>query len=102
MVWLVGWLVVFYAPSTARSFRDGTPIYLLSLAKDVKLCFYTVPTGNRTPDGRVAVHYTTAVPCQLHIQNTKIPILKLIISFFSLIKSFHLTNTHEKPLDVLL
>ena len=24
---LVGWLVVFYVPSTARSFRDGTPIY---------------------------------------------------------------------------
>ena len=24
---LVGCLVVFYAPSTARSFRDGTPIY---------------------------------------------------------------------------
>ena len=23
----VGWLVVFYVPSTARSFRDGTPIY---------------------------------------------------------------------------
>ena len=22
-----GWLVVFYIPSTARSFRDGTPIY---------------------------------------------------------------------------
>ena len=24
---MVGWLVVFYVPSTARSFRDGTPIY---------------------------------------------------------------------------
>ena len=23
----VGWLVVFYVPSTARSFRDGAPIY---------------------------------------------------------------------------
>ena len=23
----VGWLVVFYVPSTSRSFRDGTPIY---------------------------------------------------------------------------
>ena len=22
-----GWLVVFNVPSTARSFRDGTPIY---------------------------------------------------------------------------
>ena len=25
--WLVGWLVVFNVPLTARSFRDGTPIY---------------------------------------------------------------------------
>ena len=24
---MVGWLVVFNVPSTARSFRDGTPIY---------------------------------------------------------------------------
>ena len=23
----VGWLVVFYVPSTARTFRDSTPIY---------------------------------------------------------------------------
>ena len=27
LCWLVGWLVVFYVRSTARSFRDGTPIY---------------------------------------------------------------------------
>ena len=38
-------LVVFNVPSTARSFKDGTP-HLLSLAKDVKLDKYTVPTGN--------------------------------------------------------
>ena len=38
-------LIVFYVPSTARSFRDGTP-HLLSLAKDVKLGKYTVSTGN--------------------------------------------------------
>ena len=25
--WLVGWLVVFNVPSTARSLREGTPIY---------------------------------------------------------------------------
>ena len=40
----LAWLVVFSVPSIARSFRDGTP-YLLSLAKDVKLGFYTVPPG---------------------------------------------------------
>ena len=59
------WLVVFYVQSTARSFGDGTP-HLLSLVKDVKLGFYTVPTCNRTPDRRVAVHHTTAAPRQFH------------------------------------
>ena len=28
--------------------------------------FYTVPTGNRTPGRRVAVHNTTAAPRKLH------------------------------------
>ena len=36
---MVGKLVVFYVPLTARSFKDGTP-HLLSLAKDTKLGFY--------------------------------------------------------------
>ena len=58
--------IVFNVPSTVRSFRDGTP-NLLSLAKDVKLGFYIVPTGNRTPGGYLAVHYTTAAPHQLYI-----------------------------------
>ena len=40
--------------------------HLLSLAKDVKLGFYTVPSGNQTPGRHVAVHYTTAAPCQPH------------------------------------
>ena len=39
--------------------------YLLSLAKDEKLGKYTVPTGNRTPGRRMAVHYSTAAPRQL-------------------------------------
>ena len=39
--------------------------HLLSLAKDVKLGFNTVPTGNWTPGRRVAVYYTTAAPRQL-------------------------------------
>ena len=38
----------------------------LDLANDVKLVSYTVPTGNRTPDRRMAVHDTAAVPRQLH------------------------------------
>ena len=40
--------------------------HLLSLAKDVKLGKYIVPTGNRTPGHRVAVHYATAAPHKLH------------------------------------
>ena len=60
-----GWLVVFNIPSTARSFRGWHP-HLLSLAKDVKLDKYTVPTGNRTPGRRMAVHYVTAEPRKLH------------------------------------
>ena len=42
-VMVLCWLC-FKVPSTARSFRDGTP-HLLSLAKDVKFDKYTVPTG---------------------------------------------------------
>ena len=32
----------------------------------MKLGKYTVPTGNRTLDGRVAVHYATTEPRKLH------------------------------------
>ena len=64
---MVGWLVVFYVPSTARSFT-----HLLSLEKDVKLGFYTFPTRNRTPGRRVAVHYTTTVPRQLPMEDENI------------------------------
>ena len=64
----IGWLVVFYVPSTARSFRDSIPIYC-PLQKDAKLGFYTVLTGNRTAGRRVAVHYTTTAPRQLRIES---------------------------------
>ena len=57
-------LFVFYVPSTARSFLETAP-HLLSLMKDEKLGKYIVPTGNRTPGCRVAVHYSTAAPRQL-------------------------------------
>ena len=61
----IDWLVIcVYVPSTARSFRDGNP-HSLSLAKDVKLCIYTVPTRNQTPGRCVAVQYITAAPRQL-------------------------------------
>ena len=58
-----GWLVVFYVPSTARSFRDGTPIYC-----PLRRTWSSVNTPFResNPGRRVAVHYTTAAPRQLH------------------------------------
>ena len=43
--------------------------HLLSLAKDVKLCFYTVPNRYRTLGHRLAVHYsTTPLACFLGIE----------------------------------
>ena len=69
-------LFVFYVPSTARSFRDGTP-HLLSLAKDVELGKYTVSTGNRTPGRRVAVQYATDAPRKLHCCHTGMPMLQM-------------------------
>ena len=44
--------------------------HLLSLAKDVKFGKYTVPTGNRTPGRRVAVHYATSAPRKLHSKSS--------------------------------
>ena len=64
--WDLCWLIVLSFPSTARSFRDGAPIYC-RFAKDMKLGFCTVTTGNRTPGRCVAVHYTTTEPHQLHL-----------------------------------
>ena len=55
---IYGWLVVF-----SEVIQRRHP-HLLSLAKDVKLGFYTVHTGNRTLGCCVAVHYTTAAPRQ--------------------------------------
>ena len=59
--WLVGCVL---RPIDGEDILRGHP-HLLCLGKDVKLGFYAVPTGNRTPGRRVAVHYTTAAPHQL-------------------------------------
>ena len=56
-VWLVVWLC--FTSHRQRGHLETAP-HLLSLAKDVKLGKYTVPTGNRTPGRRVTVHYATA------------------------------------------
>ena len=62
---LVGWLVGLCFTSHRQRGHLETAPHLLSHAKDEKLGFYTVPTGNRTSVRRVAVHYTTAAPRQL-------------------------------------
>ena len=59
---MVGWLVMFYVSSTARSFRDGTPF---TVPCEGSFCFYTIPTGDWTPGHHVAVHYITAAPAPL-------------------------------------
>ena len=54
---LVSWLC--FTSNRQLGHLETAP-HLLSLAKDVELGFITVPTGNRTPGRRGAVHYTTA------------------------------------------
>ena len=44
LCWNEWWLVVFYVPSTARSFRDGTPIYCL-LRRTWSSVFTPFPQG---------------------------------------------------------
>ena len=59
---MVGWLG--FTSHQQRGHLETAPP-LLSLAKDVELGKYTVPTGNQTQGRRVAVHYTTAAPRKL-------------------------------------
>ena len=54
-----GWLC--FTSHRQRGHLETAP-HLLSLAKDVKLGWYTVPTGDGTPGRRMGVHCTTAVP----------------------------------------
>ena len=65
---LVGWLVVLYVPSTARLFRDGTPIYC-PLRRTRSSVFTPFPPGIESQSRCVAVHYTTAAAHQLHDVN---------------------------------
>ena len=51
-----------------RWFYESHPTKRIPISLGTNLCtyMYTVPTGNRTPGIRVAVHYTTAAPRKLH------------------------------------
>ena len=66
LIYTVSWLCL--TSHRQRGHVEMRP-HLLSLAKDVKLGFYSIPTGNRTT-GRCAwlrgSHHTTAAPHQLH------------------------------------
>ena len=60
--WYFGWLC--FTSHLQRGQLETTP-HLLSLGKDMKLGFFTIPTGNLTLGCRVAVHYTTSASGQL-------------------------------------
>ena len=60
-----GWLLCLTS-HRQRGHLETAPPFTMSLAKDVKLDKYTVPTGNRTLGRHMAVHYITAEPCKLH------------------------------------
>ena len=60
--WLVGWLVVFYVPSTARSFSDGTPTYC-PLRRTWSSVFTPFPRRtNPGPSLGSPLHYHCATP----------------------------------------
>ena len=48
-----------------RGHLETAPPFTHLFAKDVKIGKCAVPTGNRTPGRRVAVHYATAAPRKL-------------------------------------
>ena len=79
--------------------------HLLSIAMDVKLGFYTVPTGNRTPGRRVAVHYNTAAPRQLHHLRRCVVMFMLgyviqILLFYCIVCNTHVRQeTYERFLN---
>ena len=80
--WLVGCVL--------RPIDSETAPHLLSLAKDVKLGFYTVPNGNQTPPRRVAVHYVTAAPRLFHIQMKDVGLR--LVTGYNMVFQFHYHN----------
>ena len=63
---ILGWLVCCVLRHIDSEVIKRWQPHLLSLAKDVKLGFNTVPNGTQTPGRRMVVLYTTAVTHQLH------------------------------------
>ena len=64
---MVGWLVVFYVPSTARSFRDGVPIYC-PLRRTWSSVSTPYPPGtNPGPSRGSPLHYRCARPAPVSV-----------------------------------
>ena len=62
-LWLVGWLC--FTSYRQRGYLEKVPPFTVP-CESMWICFYTVPTRNRNPGRRMAVHYTTAAPRKLH------------------------------------
>ena len=62
---IFGWWVVFYIPSTARTFRGGTPFTRTVPCKGREAWSLHHSHWELNPGRRVAVQYTTAAPRQL-------------------------------------
>ena len=83
---LVGWLVVFYVPSTAMSFRDGTTIYC-PLRRTRSSVFTPFPPGQNLEDSnffRVIIHPST----YLTMEN----IFKIYVTSTDFRKTIHMTH----------
>ena len=68
---MLNWLDVFYVPSTARSFRDGMPIYC-PLQRTWSSIFKPFPQGiEPRAVAWQSISYTIAAPRQLHSSITR-------------------------------
>ena len=56
------WLVVSYVPSTARSFRDGTPFTVHCKGREARLIHRTHRESNPGPSRGSPLHYRCATP----------------------------------------
>ena len=59
---LVGWLVVFNAPSTVRSFRDGTPFTVPCEGREARFLNRTHQGTNPVPSRDSPLHTRCATP----------------------------------------
>ena len=75
--WQSGWLVVFYIPSTARSFREGTPCTVPCEGREARFLHCTPWESNPRPSRGSPLLYTTAAPRQLPAWHSSIAALQI-------------------------